>query len=370
MLADLVRDRRVAVCIGGGGVGKTTTAAALGLAAAREGRRVVVVTIDPARRLADALGLDALGDEPRRVGGPALRGELWAMMLEQKRAWDRLVARHAPSDAARARIVANPIYRHLSESFAGSYELMAIEQLCALVEGSGFDLVVLDTPPARHALDFFEAPARVLAFLDRRVVRWLLVPYAAEGRAVASAVGRTGGRLLALLEEATGAEVLGHASELFVALSGLFDAFAGRAAATDAILRGPDTAFILVAGPDERSVAEAERFAADVRALGLRLSALVVNRVHPQDAALPALDAASLAAAGVTGARAAWMAENLAAHRTLANGQAARIAELARRCGRDVTVAVVPEVDDDLHDLGGIARLCTIDPRTSLNPLG
>ena len=192
---DVVAGHEVIVCAGSGGVGKTTTAASLAVHAARQGRRTMVLTIDPARRLADALGVSPVGNQECEVklGGG---GSLGAMMLDQKGAWDQLVERYAPSAEVRERIFHNRFYQHLSESFAGSQEYMAIEQLCVLAESGEWDLIVVDTPPTRHALDFLEAPQRLGDFLDRSVVKWFVKPYFTAGWSALRAVNRSVGFLL------------------------------------------------------------------------------------------------------------------------------------------------------------------------------
>src|SRR5947208_948414 len=205
---------RVVIAAGSGGVGKTTVAASIALWGALGGRRTVVITIDPARRLADSLGLEMLGAAERKIPleglaaeGVPPRGSLVALMLDQKGAWDALVERHAPPEA-RARILANPFYQHLSQTFAGSHEYMAIEQLCLLVESGRYDLIVVDTPPTRHALDFLEAPRRIGDFLDRKIIRWFLRPYFSAGWSALRAMNRTAGFLLRRLEQATGVPAL------------------------------------------------------------------------------------------------------------------------------------------------------------------
>src|SRR5207244_2940958 len=201
-LGELVARHQIVISAGSGGVGKTTVAASLALWGALEGRRAVVLTIDPARRLASSLGLASLGSEERdipaehfRAQGLAPKGTLAAMMLDQKGAWDALVERHAPPEA-RDRILTNRFYQHLSQSFAGSYEYMAIEQLCALAESGRYDLIVVDTPPTRHALDFLEAPRRIADFLDRKIIKWFVRPYFSAGWSALRAVNRMAGFLL------------------------------------------------------------------------------------------------------------------------------------------------------------------------------
>jgi anion-transporting ArsA/GET3 family ATPase len=377
MLGALVRDHRVIICIGSGGAGKTTTAAAVALWGALEGRRAVVLTIDPARRLADSLGVGTLGDQPHAVDptvlarhGLRIRGALAAMMLDQKGAWDRLVARHAPSDEVRERILKNRFYLNLSQSFAGSHEYMAIEQLCVLVESDAYDLIVLDTPPTRHALDFFEAPERIRDFLDRRMVRWLVTPYLSHGWAAAKAMNRTVGFLFRKLEEATGITALAEISDFFSAMSGMFDAFSARTATIHAILRAPATAAILVTGPEEQVLTEAEFFSERLRALRLPLKGVVFNRVHEEFTADPALFAggtvaradepriaAALAEAGIASARAGWLASNFVDYQLLARGEALRVDQFRRGLPRRTPFVTVPNFDSDLHDVASLTRM-------------
>lgn len=377
MLDALIRDHRVVICVGSGGVGKTTTSAAIALWGAAQGRRAVVLTIDPARRLADSLGLGALGDEPRLVDpevlarhGIAARGTLAAMMLDQKGAWDRLVARHAPSDEVRERILRNRFYLNLSQSFAGSYEYMAIEQLCVLVESGAYDLIVLDTPPTKHALDFFEAPERIRDFLDRRMVRWLVMPYLSRGWVAAKAVNRTAGFLFRKLEEATGIAALAEISDFFSAMSGMFDAFSARTDTIHRVLRAASTAFILVTGPEEQVLTEAEFFSARMHALHMPLKGVVFNRVHEEFPADPATFAAgtvahgdeakieaAMAAAGVDPADAAWLAANFVDYQLLARGEALRVEQFRRGLPRRAPFVTVPNFDSDLHDVVGLTRM-------------
>ena len=377
MLTSLVRDHRVVVCVGSGGVGKTTTAATIALWGALEGRRAVVLTIDPARRLANSLGIAELGDEPRIVdaallatAGRPVRGSLAAMMLDQKNAWDRLVARHAPSDEVRERILKNRFYLNLSQNFAGSHEYMAIEQLCLLCESDAYDLIVLDTPPTKRALDFFEAPERIRDFLDRRIVRWFLMPYLSQGWAVAKAMNRTVGFLFRKLEEATGVSALAEVSDFFSAMSGMFDAFTARTDVIHEILRARSTAFVLVTGPEEQVLTEAEFFSERMKAMQMPLGGVVFNRVHEEFAADPAAfrggavtrgdeDAvrAALLAAGLPVARVPWLASNFVDYQQLARGEALRLEQFRAGLSRRVPFVTVPNFDTDLHDLASLTRM-------------
>jgi len=377
MLANLVRDHRVVVCVGSGGVGKTTTAATIALWGALTGRRAVVLTIDPARRLANSLGIAELGDEPRQVD-PALLattgteplGSLAAMMLDQKNAWDRLVARHAPSEEVRQRILKNRFYLNLSQNFAGSHEYMAIEQLCLLCENEDYDLIVLDTPPTKRALDFFEAPERIRDFLDRKVVRWFVMPYLSQGWAAAKAMNRTVGFLFRKLEEATGVSALAEVSDFFSAMSGMFDAFTARTDVIHDILRAPSTAFVLVTGPEEQVLTEAEFFSERMQAMRMPLGGVVFNRVHEEFVADPEAfragtvtrvdeDAirATLLDAGVPTQHVAWLASNFVDYQLLARGEALRMEQFRTGLSRRVPFVTVPNFDTDVHDLASLTRM-------------
>ncbi len=373
-LAELVAARRVVIAAGSGGVGKTTVAASIALWGALRGRRAVVLTIDPARRLATSLGLAALGGEPReippdvfRAQGLTPRGRLAAMMLDQKGAWDALVERHAPPDA-RERILANRFYQHLSQTFAGSHEYMAIEQLCVLVEDGEYDLIVVDTPPTRHALDFLEAPRRIDDFLDRRVIRWFVRPYFSAGWSAFQAVNRTAGFLLRRLEQATGLSALAEISDFFGSMSGLFESFHQRVERAYGVLRGPATAFIVVAGPEEQVLGDAEYLTTKMAELKMPLAGVVVNRVHPEFRApgrrrrpLEPEDAATVErlVAPIVGRRgdARAFAENFADYQTLARGESLRIEQFRAALPRRVPLVPVPNFPRDVHDLASLAAM-------------
>jgi anion-transporting ArsA/GET3 family ATPase len=214
-----------------------------------------------------------------KQGLGTVRGSLAAMMLDQKGAWDALVERYAPPDA-RPRILANPFYQHLSQTFAGSQEYMAIEQLAELHGSGRYDLIVVDTPPTRHALDFLDAPKRIHAFLGRRVIRWFVKPYFSAGWTTLRVVNRAAGNLLRRLEDATGVKALVEISDFFNSMSGLFEGFEQRVKSVDKLLRARGTAFVLVATPEEQILTEAEEFARKLAELSIPLRAMVFNRVH------------------------------------------------------------------------------------------
>jgi len=360
-IAEVVGRHSVVVCAGSGGVGKTTTAAALAVHGAQQGRRTMVLTIDPARRLADALGLRALGNEPRRVAVNG-SGSLEAMMLDQKGAWDALVEHYAPSDEVRQRILNNRFYQHLSESFAGSQEYMAVEQLAELHASGRYDLIVVDTPPTRHALDFLDAPKRIAAFLDRRVIRWFIKPYFSAGWATLRVVNRAAGTLLRRLEEATGVAALVEISDFFNSMSGLFDGFEQRVESVDRLLRARTTAFVLVATPEEQVLSEAEEFCRKLAELSIPLRALVFNRVHHEATTdLRRLDEdwlRDLVARAVRGRdRATRLVDNFLRYETQARGDHLRMEAFRRQLPGRPVIATVPNFEEDLHDLEGLRRM-------------
>ena len=362
-LDEVLKKHRVVICAGSGGVGKTTTAAALAVYAAISGRRTMVLTIDPAKRLANALGVRAIGGIDSAVVVEDIpRGTLSAMMLDQKGAWDELVERHAPSPEIRQRILENRFYQHLSQSFAGSQEYMAIEQLAQLHAGGAYDLIVVDTPPTRHALDFLDAPQRIAAFLDRRVVRWFVKPYFSAGWATLRVVNRAAGSLLRRLEEATGVSALMEISDFFTSMSGLFEGFEQRVQAVDKLLRARTTAFVLVATPEEQVLTEAEDFSRQLAAMGIPLRAVVFNRVQQESAA----DQRHLDDEWLRGlvtravkhrARAARLVDNFLRYETQARGDHLRMEAFRRPLPARPAIAVVPNFDEDLHDLDGLRRM-------------
>jgi anion-transporting ArsA/GET3 family ATPase len=380
-IAELVARHRILVCAGSGGVGKTTTAAALALHGALSGRNAIVLTIDPARRLADSLGVGPIGNTPVRVPdatfrelGVEPRGTLTAMMLDQKGSWDELVERHAPSADARERILENRFYRQLSQSFAGSQEYMAVEQLGELDASGRYDLIVVDTPPTQHALDFLEAPDRLLDFLDRRIVKWFVRPSMSVGWSAFQTMNRTVGFLLRKIEDATGVSTLAEVSEFFNSMASLFDGFEARVARVTELLRDAKTAFLLVAGPDEQVLDQIDYLASQMEARRMPLKGVVMNRVHalaPTDG-LDDESAESIAAAIAELASASRprlpkgstledvldrLARNFVAHQARARGDALRIEVFRQGLPDGVPVVQVPDLAQDIHDVRGLASL-------------
>ncbi|MDL5202879.1 ArsA family ATPase [Streptomyces sp. ALI-76-A] len=277
---------RIVVCCGAGGVGKTTTAAALGLRAAERGRKVVVLTIDPARRLAQSMGIDSLDNVPRRVKGvdDAASGELHAMMLDMKRTFDEIVEAHADPERASA-ILNNPFYQSLSAGFAGTQEYMAMEKLGQLRSRDEWDLIVVDTPPSRSALDFLDAPKRLGSFLDGRLIRLLTAPAKLGGRAGMKFLNVGMSMMTGTLGKLLGGQLLKDVQTFVSAMDTTFGGFRTRADATYKLLQAPGTAFLVVAAPERDALREAAYFVERLAAEDMPLAGLVLNRVHGSGAA-------------------------------------------------------------------------------------
>ncbi|MFE7854031.1 ArsA family ATPase [Streptomyces sp. NPDC057403] len=270
---------RIVVCCGSGGVGKTTTAAALGLRAAERGRKVVVLTIDPARRLAQSMGIDSLDNTPRRVKGVEGDGELHAMMLDMKRTFDEIVEAHADAERAAA-ILSNPFYQSLSAGFAGTQEYMAMEKLGQLRARGEWDLIVVDTPPSRSALDFLDAPKRLGSFLDGKLIRVLLAPAKVGGRAGMKFLNVGMSMMTGVLGKVLGGQLLKDVQTFIAAMDSMFGGFRTRADATYKLLQAPGTAFLVVAAPERDALREAAYFVERLAAEDMPLAGLVLNRVH------------------------------------------------------------------------------------------
>jgi anion-transporting ArsA/GET3 family ATPase len=276
-----LRSARILVCCGSGGVGKTTTAASLALRAVELGRSTVVLTIDPARRLAQSMGLTELDNTPRRVVGvdTSAGGSLDAMMLDMKRTFDEIVLTHAEPAKAQA-ILENPFYQALSSSFAGTQEYMAMEKLGQLAATGDYDLIIVDTPPTRSALDFLDAPERLTTFLDGRMVRILMAPAKAGGKAYLKVVSTGFNVFTNVISKIIGAQVLQDVSQFVAALETMFGGFRERAQATYDLLKAPGTAFVVVAAPERDALREAAYFVERLAEESMPLAGLVVNRVH------------------------------------------------------------------------------------------
>lgn len=353
------RGTRIIVCCGAGGVGKTTTAAALGLRAAERGRCVVVLTVDPARRLAQSMGLTELDNTPRLISESDGGGRLFAMMLDMKRTFDEIIESHADPERAR-QILSNPFYQSLSSSFSGTQEYMAMEKLGQLRHSNEWDLIIVDTPPSRSALDFLDAPERLGRFLDGRFIRLLMAPAKAGGRNAFRLLNAGFGIVAGAMTKLLGAQVLQDLQTFVSALDAVFGGFRQRAELTYKLLQAPGTAFLVVAAPERDAMREASYFVERLAEERMPLAGLVVNRVHESPAAV------------LSGVRSAAAAEDLVAkgeHELTAavlRLHTGRM-QLAAREHREqehfvsahptVPVAQVAAMAEDVHDLEGLRRI-------------
>ncbi len=349
-LSELLQQRRIVVCCGSGGVGKTTTAAVLALSAARVGRRAVVVTIDPAKRLADALGLDGLTGTPMRIEGD-WPGELSAMMLDTKSTFDGLVVANASSAEQGQRILDNRFYKNISEALSGTQEYMAMEKLYELHQRTDFDLIVVDTPPTRHALDFIDAPRRLSRFLDHRLFRVVISP----GRGMMRAVNVAAQTFLRTVAKVVGAEVIDDAVAFFQAFDGMEEGFRERAAAVAELLSDDDTAFVLVASPRRDTIEEARYFADKLAEAGIAVRALVVNRMHPRFGS-GVVGHAQEQADARKGTDLGGLYQNLADFELVASREEEHLAGLADAV-HPAPVVRVPFLSSDVHDLDGLSKV-------------
>jgi anion-transporting ArsA/GET3 family ATPase len=367
------RRTRIIVCCGSGGVGKTTTAAAIGLRAAERGRQVCVLTVDPARRLAQSMGLTSLDNTPRLVDGvdEEAGGSLHAMMLDMKRTFDEIVEAH--SDPARAaQILANPFYQSLSSSFSGTQEYMAMEKLGQLRRSDEWDLIVVDTPPSRSALDFLDAPERLGRFLDGRLIKVLTAPVKASrpfGRVLNAGLSVMTGALTKLL----GGQVLRDAQTFIAAFDTMFGGFRERADATYRLLQAPGTSFMVIATPEPDALREASYFVERLAEERMPLAGLVLNRVHSPgishlsaarslaaaetlEAAHPGGDANGGSPADSSAALTA-AALRLHAARMSLGLRERRVAGSFTSTHPAVPVSEVPALPEDVHDLAGLRRV-------------
>lgn len=353
-ISQAVAKGSVIVCVGAGGVGKTTTAASIGLHAALGGKSALVCTIDPAKRLANSLGLKALGNTEARVPESYFReaglnpdAPLFAMMLDIKQTWDELIARLAPPDQ-KERILSNRIYQALSTALAGSQEYIALEKLWQLRNQRDYGIIVLDTPPTAHALDFLEAPNRILDFLDNEAARWLLTPALSAGK-VGLKLFNLGGTFIAkTLARITGTELLRELANFMLAIGGMNEDFRDRARGVRDLLTSEATAFILVTTPARERMEETVNFWRLLKDHRMTVAAIVVNRVHTAGSGSFAEELGTLAPT-----LAAKVQQTLHEVQLLAEADAKGLAELARRC-HPTPLLTVPRFEGDVHDLKGL----------------
>ncbi len=381
-LESLLRGKQIIICCGSGGVGKTTVSAALGVQAALLGKKVLTLTVDPAKRLADSLGLSELGNQEARVPeerflrhGKNPTGSLHAMMLDTKRTFDELIERYAPNEDVARNIMHNQFYQHLSSAMTGSHEYLAMEKLYQIHLEGRYDLIVLDTPPTKHALDFLEAPNRVRAFFDRSISQWFLKPYLTMGRMSLNLFNRTAGTVLRLVERFTGAEFLHDVSEFVTGLADSFDIFRSRAEEVMHVLRGEHTTFLLVTATDRSALEEAAYFYDRIQEASLPFGGIIANRFHT----FPVPEAAGCLSAegspphgrapldtdisylskerGLPPSVARRLVENFDRYRRLARRDQNVLQEFARKSPREVPILTVPAFDEDVFDIDGLLKM-------------
>ena len=342
----LLEGRDICICAGAGGVGKTTTSAAIAVGMAQQGLKVAVLTIDPARRLANSLGLPELGNEERQIELDA-PGELWAMMLDAKSTFDEIVAKHAPDAATRDAVLSNRIYKELSTAVAGSQEYMAMEKLHELHEEGRYDLLVLDTPPTRNALDFLDAPDRLSSFIDSRSLQFFLAP----SRTGLKIFSRGTGLILSVLKRLTGVDFLKDLSDFFASFGDMAEGFRDRSKAVKALLADDRTTFLLVTSPAHEAIEEAKFFRDRLDESDMPFGGVVVNRMHVEaevdDPAVPD---------GLDPELERKLVENFEDFHALSVRDRENVAELTMDVG-DRPVIVVPYLDEDVHDLAGLEAM-------------
>lgn len=369
-IAQLLSAKDIVIACGPGGVGKTTTAAAVAaMAAVEQGGRVLVLTVDPARRLADALGLKGIGNDEVRIADDVFeraaahpRGELWAAMLDTKQSWDDLIRAHAPDAETREQILANPLYQNIAGRFVQSHDYIAMERLYEIHSEGTYDLIVVDTPPTRNALDFLDAPQRMADFFSSRLLRWLIVPYRSR------LVNMASRPFYQVADRILGTQFLADISEFFILFQSMYAGFIERAEAVTRLLSDRRTTFVVVSTLEATPVREAEFFSAELTARKLHLGAVVLNKVLPEYLRDPKTDKLAHSVAG----RAAELAEGLTDDPVVAARVLGEVAEsfldfgvVARReseqqaelKGAPDVLVTVPFFDTDIYDMGGLLRL-------------
>ena len=378
----VIRGKKIVICVGSGGVGKTTVAASIALRSAAAGRKTLVLTIDPAKRLANSLGISSLGNDETMVppekfeqAGLTPAAPLYAMMLDTKRAFDELIRKVAPTEEAARRILANSFYQNLSSAMAGSHEYLAMEKLYDIHVRGDYDLIVLDTPPTKQALDFLDAPQRIADFFDKDVLKWFLKPYVAAGRIGLKAMNRTGAAVFRMLERITGVEFLRDVSDFFLGFSDVFDDFRKEADEVFEVLKGDEVIFLLVTSANQMPIEEARFFYNKLREYRMPFGGFIVNRIH-QDfisgtvenlEAMTDLEREEMVRARMAeieheakrrfGDLAASLLKNFQNVQTLAEIDKARIADFLGSLDQPVRFWTVPFFDEDVFDLAGLLEV-------------
>lgn len=364
-LNDLIEKQELLICCGAGGVGKTTVSAALAIKASLLGKKVVVLTIDPAKRLADSLGLRALDTEEREISkgqfekfGLEPKGKLFALMLDTKRTFDKIVERYAPNEESKKSILNNPLYQHLSNMIAGSQEYMAMEKVFELYEKKKYDLLILDTPPTQHALDFLDAPQKMTRAVTESMLKWLLKPSLFLGRTSLKILGKGMGRIFKTFDKVIGLEFLKDLSTMLISTAGLLEGFKERAVEVSKLLRSEKTSFLLVTSPLAPTVSEAIFFHQKILEYKLPFAGFIVNRMHQVDSSLKSKtwkkEVDSFEVNKIQEEKLVTILENFI---HLAEQDEKSFAALAKKLKKKEKLIAIPALESDVHDLGGLAKV-------------
>ncbi len=362
----LIQNQKLIICCGSGGVGKTTTAAALAVKACQMGKKVVVLTIDPAKRLANSLGLKNLENEEKEIdlgeiskGSANPSGKLFALMLDTKRTFDKIIGRYAPDEEAKNAILNNKLYQHLSSMIAGSQEYMAMEKVYELYQKDRYDLLILDTPPTQHALDFLEAPQKMMQAVTDSMLKWFLKPSLFVGRTSLKFLERGTRGILKVFDRVTGFEFLQDLSAMLISTAGLLEGFKERAEEVSALLKNPKTVFLLITSPQALVISEALYFHQKILENKLPFGGFIVNRVHTDRGLtkdLPQIKK-NISKLDLSDSQKKSLLQVLNSCETLVQQDEAQLESLKRKVKNPHQLILVPYLDTDVHDLGGLAEL-------------
>lgn len=366
-LNEIILTKRVILLCGSGGVGKTTTAAALALRGAIEGKKTIVVTIDPAKRLANSLGLKELGNEPKRIDLSKIPhsedAQLWGMMLDTKRTFDELIEKYAPDKETYEKIISNNIYKHLSSTLAGSQEYMAMEKLYELYQEKKYDLIIVDTPPSKHALDFLDAPQKLSDFLDESIFKFFILPTSRLGAVGLKFFSWSGALIIKLIEKLTGLEPLEDLSEFMRNFQNMYGGFKDRADEVSKFLKKEETSFLLVSTPTYLSLEEAKYFHRRLEENKMSFGCLIINRVNPlfhstgvDRSALKLLIQGEFSIDPDT-ELCKKFARILDKFRTVGEEDRFQITQLMKQFGQKLPLILVPYFSDDVHSLSGLLEI-------------
>lgn len=364
-LNDLIEKQKLIICCGAGGVGKTTTAAALGVKAALLGKKVVVLTIDPAKRLANSLGLNLLSSDEKEIRSSEFEkfdlkptGQLFALMLDTKRTFDKIIERYAPNADSKKSILQNPLYQHLSNMIAGSQEYMAMEKVFEIYEKKKYDLLILDTPPTRHALDFLDAPQKMTRAVTESMIKWLLKPSLFLGRSSLRLLGKSMGRIFKTFDKVIGIEFLQDLSMMLISTAGLLEGFKDRAKDVSKLLRDSQTSFLLVTSP--AATEEAIFFHKKILEYKLPFEGFIVNQVHEIDSDLEIKELRkTVSLAGLNKNQEEKASEVVENFMILVNQDKKSLKLLESKKKKKEKLILVPALENDVHDLQGLAKIAS-----------